>query len=173
MLWLVLACLLVFGYAGLWWGLTGTGPILGLLVIPLIPAAITVAILRYQLLDIRLVFSRTLAYAIVTGLLVGVYTGLVLLTTQALPFSGTVAVAASTLVCAALFMPLRRRIQRMVDRQFNRARYDADQAIAAFAARLQDAVDLDAVSADLTAVVQAALEPARVSVWISRQHPGP
>jgi two-component system, NarL family, sensor kinase len=96
LLWLVLACLVVFGYAGLWWGLTGTGPILGLLVIPLIPAAITVAILRYQLLDIRLVFSRTLAYAIVTGLLVGVYAGLVLLITQALPFSGAVAVAAST-----------------------------------------------------------------------------
>jgi two-component system, NarL family, sensor kinase len=168
LLWLLLACLAVFGYAGLWWGLAGTGPILGLLVIPLIPAAITVAILRYQLLDIRLVFSRTLAYAIVTGLLVGVYAGLVLLITQALPFSGTVAVAASTLACAALFMPLRRRIQRMVDRQFNRARYDADQAIAAYAARLKDAVDLDAVSADLTAVVQTALEPAHVSVWISR-----
>ena len=167
LLWLVLACLVVFGYAGLWWGLTGTGPILGLLVIPLIPAAITVAILRYQLLDIRLVVSRTLSYAILTGLLVGVYAGLVLLITQALPFSGTVAVAASTLACAALFMPLRRRIQRMVDRQFNRARYDADQAIAAFAARLQDAVDLDAVSADLTAVVQAALEPAHVTVWIN------
>ena len=104
-----------------------------------------------------------------TGLLVGVYTGLVLLTTEALPFSGTVGVATSTLACAALFMPLRRRIQRMVDRQFNRTRYDADQAVAAFAARLQDAVDLDSVSADLTAVVQAALEPAHLTVWISRQ----
>jgi two-component system, NarL family, sensor kinase len=168
LLWLLLACLAVFGYAGLWWGLTGTGPILGLLVIPLIPAAITVAILRYQLLDIRLVFSRTLSYAIVTGLLVGVYAALVLLMTQALPHSGPVAVAISTLACAALFTPLRRRIQRTVDRQFNRARYDADQVIAAFAARLQDGVDLDAVSTDLTAVVQAALEPAQLSVWISR-----
>jgi two-component system, NarL family, sensor kinase len=167
LLWLLLACLAVFGYAGLWWGLTGTGPILGLLVIPLIPAAITVAILRYQLLDIRLMFSRTLSYAIVTGLLVGVYTGLVLLMTQALPHSGPVAVAISTLACAALFTPLRRRAQHMVDRQFNRARYDADQVIAAFAARLQDGVDLDAVSTDLTAVVQAALEPAQLSVWIS------
>jgi len=169
LLWLVLACLVVFGYAGLWWGLTGTGPILGLLVIPLIPAAITVAILRYQLLDIRLVFSRTLSYTIVTGLLVGVYAGLVLLITQALPFSGTVAVATSTLACVALFMPLRRRIQQMVDRQFNRARYDADQAVAAFAARLQDAVDLDTVSADLTDAVRASLEPAHLTVWIS--HP--
>jgi two-component system, NarL family, sensor kinase len=169
LLWLLLACLAVFGYAGLWWGVLDTGPILGLLVIPLIPAAITIAILRYQLLDIRLVFSRTLSYAIVTGLLVGVYTGLVLLATEALPFSGPVGVATSTLVCAALFMPLRRRTQRMVDRQFNRTRYDADQAVAAFAARLQDAVDLDSVSADLTAVVQAALEPAHLTVWVSRQ----
>jgi two-component system, NarL family, sensor kinase len=169
LLWLVLACLVVFGYAGLWWGLLGTGPILGLLVIPLIPAAITVAILRYQLLDIRLVFSRTLAYAILTGLLVGVYAGLVLLTTRALPLHGPVAVAISTLACAALFTPLRRRIQRMVDRQFNRTRYDADQAIAAFAARLQDAVDLDTVSADLTAVVRDALEPAHLSIWVT--HP--
>ena len=168
LLWLLLACLAVFGYAGLWWGVLGTGPILGLLVIPLIPAAITIAILRYQLLDIRLVFSRTLSYAIVTGLLVGVYTGLVLLITEALPFSGTVGVATSTLACAALFMPLRRRTQRMVDRQFNRTRYDADEAVAAFAARLQDAVDLDSVSADLTAVVQAALEPAHLTVWMSR-----
>jgi two-component system, NarL family, sensor kinase len=168
LLWLLLACLAVFGYVGLWWGLLGTGPVLGLLVIPLIPAAITVAILRYQLLDIRLVFSRTLAYAIVTGLLIGVYAGLVLLTTRALPLHGPVAVAIATLACAALFAPLRRRIQRMVDRQFNRPRYDADQAIASFATRLADAVDLDSVSADLTAVVQDALEPAHLSVWISR-----
>jgi two-component system, NarL family, sensor kinase len=168
LLWLVLACLVVFVYAGLWWGLAGTGPILGLLVIPLIPAAVTVAILRYQLLDIRLVFSRTLAYAIVTGVLAGVYAGLVLLATQALPFSGPVAVATSTLACAALFTPLRRHTQQIVDRRFNRARYDAGQAVAAFTGRLRDAVDLDAVSADLAAVVQAALEPAHLSVWISR-----
>jgi hypothetical protein len=96
LLWLVLACLMVFGYAGLWWGLAGTGPILGLLVIPLIPAAITVAILRYRLLDIRLVFSRTLAYAILTGLLVGVYAGLVLLITPALPLHDPVAVDLDT-----------------------------------------------------------------------------
>ncbi len=67
-----------------------------------------------------------------------------------------------------MFAPLRRRVQRLVDRQFNRPRYDADQAIASFAARLADAVDLNSVSADLTAVVQDALEPAHLSVWISR-----
>jgi two-component system, NarL family, sensor kinase len=168
LLWLVLACLAVFGYGGLWWGITGTGPVLGLLVIPLIPAAVTIAILRYQLLDIRLVFSRTLVYAIVTGLLVGLYAGLVLLATRVLSFHTPVAVAACTLAAAALFNPLRLRVQRGVDRRFNRARYDADQTVAAFAARLKDAVDLDSVRDDLTSTVYLALEPARVSVRISQ-----
>jgi two-component system, NarL family, sensor kinase len=168
LLWLVLACLASFGYAGLWWGITGTGPILGLLVIPLIPASITVAILRYRLLDIRLVFSRTLAYAIVTGLLVGLYAGLVLLATQVFGFHSTVAVAAATLAAVALFSPLRRRVQLRVDRRFNRARYDADQTVAAFAGRLKDTVDPDAVRADLASVVHQALEPAHVSVWVNQ-----
>ena len=96
-----------------------------------------------------------------------------MLTTRALPFSGPVGVATSTLACAALFTPLRRRTQNIVDRQFKRACYDADQAIAAFTGRLRDAVDLDAVSADLTATVQAALEPAHLSVWIRQQPDSP
>jgi hypothetical protein len=125
-----------------------------------------VAVLRYRLFDIDRVISRTLAYAILTGLLVGVYAGIVLLATAVLQFHGTVAVAAATLAAAALFNPLRRRVQKIVDRRFNRARYDADQIIAAFAARLQDAVDLDAVRADLVSSVQQALEPAHISVWI-------
>jgi len=78
-------------------------------------------------------------------------------------------VAASTLAAAALFNPLRLRVQKMVDRRFNRARYDADQTVAAFAARLKDAVDLDSASDDLATVVQQALEPAHLSVWISRR----
>jgi hypothetical protein len=132
---------------------------------PLIPAAVGVAILRYRLYDIDRLISRTLAYAIVTGLLVGLYAGLVLLATSVLRFHSTVAVAASTLVAAALFNPLRRRVQRAVDRRFNRVRYDADQTVAAFAARLRGAVDLDAVRADLLTVVSTAVEPAHVSVW--------
>jgi hypothetical protein len=129
--------------------------------------SIAVAVLRYRLFDIDRVISRTLAYAIVTGLLVGVYAGIVLLATEVLGFHhSAVAVAAATLAAAALFNPLRRRVQTMVDRRFNRARYDADRIIAGFAARLQDAVDVDAVQADLASSVQQALEPAHISVWI-------
>jgi hypothetical protein len=136
-----------------------------------VPLSIGVAVLKYRLFDIDRVISRTLAYAIVTGLLVGVYAGIVLLVTEVLGFHhNTVAVAVATLAAAALFNPLRRRVQTMVDRRFNRARYDADRIIAAFAARLQDSVDLDAVRADLASSVQQALEPAYVSVWI--QAPG-
>ena len=131
--------------------------------------AIAVAVLKYRLYDIDRVISRTLAYAIVTGVLAGVYGGLVLLATQVFRVHAPVAVAAATLAAAALFSPVRRRVQRRVDRRFNRARYDADQTVAAFGARLKDAVDLDTVCQDLARVVQTALEPAHVSVWTSRR----
>jgi hypothetical protein len=134
-----------------------------------LPVSIGIGILKYHLYDIDRIISRTLAYAIVTGLLIGVYSGVVLLATRVLPLSSPVAVAASTLVAAALFSPLRSRVQRAVDRRFNRARYDADKTVAAFAARLQDAVDLDAVRDDLASVVRTALEPAQISVWISQR----
>jgi hypothetical protein len=84
-----------------------------------------------------------------------------------LGFASPVAVAGSTLAAAALFTPLRRRVQRIVDRRFNRARYDADAAVAAFATRLKGAVNLDSVRDDLVHTVGAALEPAQVSVWIN------
>ena len=141
------------------------GEILGIGLAAL-PVGIGVGILKYRLYEIDRIISRTLAYAIVTGLLVGVYAGLVLLATQVLRFHSSVAVAMSTLAAAALFNPLRRRVQHAVDRRFNRARYDADQTVTAFAARLKDAVDLDSVRDDLAAVVENALEPAHVSVWI-------
>ena len=137
--------------------------------VALVPVAIGIAVLRYRLYDIDRVISRTVAYAIVTGLLVGIYAGLVLLATQVLGIHASVAVAAATLAAAALFSPVRRRVQRAVDRRFNRARYDADQTVAAFAARLKDAVDLDTVREELARVVQAALEPAHVSMWTSRR----
>ncbi len=135
------------------------------IVFPLIPVAVGVAILKYRLDDIDRLISRTLAYAIVTGLLVGLYAGLVLLATQVLTITSPVAVAGATLVAAALFSPLRRRVQRVVDRRFNRIRYDADQTVATFAARLRGAVDLDAVRADLLTAVNTAVEPAHISVW--------
>ena len=132
-----------------------------------------VAIMKYRLYEIDRIISRTLAYAIVTGLLLGVYAGLVLLATRVQTVTSPVAVAGSTLAAAALFSPLRRRVQRVVDRRFNRTRYDAGQTVAAFAARLQDAVDLDSVRADLLGTVHRALQPAHASVWISGGAPGP
>ena len=152
--------LLLLGGAG------GPFVLVGFLALPL---SIGVAVLRYRLFDIDRIISRTLAYAIVTGLLVGVYAGLVLLATRVVSITAPVAVAASTLAAAALFNPLRRRVQRAVDRRFNRARYDAGQTVAAFAARLQDNVDLNSVRDDLAGVVHQALEPAHLSVWISQR----
>ena len=142
-----------------------SGEILGIALAAL-PVGIGVGILKYRLYEIDRIISRTLAYAIVTGVLVGVYAGLVLLATQVLGFHSSVAVAVSTLAAAALFNPLRRRVQRTVDHRFNRARYDAEQTVTAFAARLKEAVDLGSVRDDLGAVVAKALEPAHMSVWI-------
>jgi len=131
-----------------------------------LPVSMGVAILRYSLYEIDRIISRTLAYAVVTGLLIAAYAGLVLLATRVLSLSSSVAVAASTLAAAAAFSPLRRRVQHAVDRRFNRARYDADVTVAAFASRLKDAVDLDSVQADLASVVTRTLEPAHLSVWL-------
>ena len=137
--------------------------------VALVPVAIGIAVLRYRLYDIDRVISRTVAYTIITGLLAGIYAGLVLLATQVFGFHTPVAVAAATLAAAALFNPVRRRVQNAADRRFNRARYNADQTVAAFAARLKDAVDLDSVRDHLAGVVHKALEPAHVSVWISQR----
>ena len=149
------------GWLGsLTWGFLELTPVAG------IPAGVAVAVLRYRLYEIDKIISRTLAYALVTGLLVGVYAGLVLLATRVLPVNGSVAVAVSTLAAAALFTPLRSRVQRLVDRRFNRTRYNADQTVSAFAARLKDAVDQDSVRIDLLGVVQQSLEPAHATVWV-------
>jgi len=133
-----------------------------------LPVCISLAILKYHLYDIDRLISRTLSYALVTGLLAGLYAGLVLLGTEVFRFHGTVAVAASTLAVAALSNPLRRRVQHVIDRRFNRARYDAGRTVAAFAARLTGEVDLDTIRDDLAGAVRQALEPAHVSVWTSR-----
>jgi hypothetical protein len=132
-----------------------------------LPVGIAVGIARYRLYDLGRIISRTLAYAIVTGLLAGIYAGVVVLATQVLPVSSPVAVAAATLVVVGLFTPLRRWAQRVVDRRFNRARYHAERTVAAFAAGLTESVDLETVRAGLLATVQQALEPAHASVWLA------
>jgi MFS family permease len=138
----------------------------GFLGIIAVPVSIGVGILKYRLYDIDRVISRTLSYAIVTGLLVGVYVGVVALATQALPLSSPVGVAASTLAVAALFNPVRRRVQRVVDQRFNRSRYDAELAVAAFSTSLRGAVDLDRVERELCEVVQRSVQPSGLSLWV-------
>jgi hypothetical protein len=140
---------------------------LGTAAIAVLPLAIGVAILRYRLYEIDRLVSRTLAYAVLTAVLVGTFAGIVLLTTRVLPFSSPVAVAASTLAAAALFNPLRTRVQRLVDRRFNRARYDREALVAAFGAKLRDAVDSETVLAELAGAATSAVEPVHVSVWVA------
>jgi hypothetical protein len=161
------ATLVAVGLAALLRSVPWLSDVIGVIGFLALPVSIGVAVLRYRLFDIDRIVSRTLAYAIVTGLLVGVYAGLVLLTTEVFGFHTPVAVAASTLAAAALFTPVRRRVQRLVDRRFNRARYDAETTVAAFADRLKDAVNLDAARDDLATTVHQALEPAHLSVWVS------
>ena len=134
--------------------------------IGLLPVFVGIAILRYRLYEIDRLISRTVAYALLTAVLVGTFAGIVLLTTRVLPFSSPVAVAASTLAVAALFNPLRTRVQRLVDRRFNRARYDRDMLVAAFGAKLRDAVDSETVLAELAGAAAKAVEPVHVSVWV-------
>jgi hypothetical protein len=148
------------------WG-NGLINIASSLLILALPICMGVAILRYRLYDIDRLISRTLTYAILTGLLVGVFIGIVALATDVLPFSSPVAVAASTLAAAALFNPLRVRVQRLVDRRFNRSRYDAEAIVSAFTMRLRDAVDLDTVRWELLLAVDKAVEPTHASLWLS------
>ena len=138
----------------------------GFTMIAALPLGLGMGILRYRLYEIDRLISRTLSYALLTGLLVGVFAGLVLLTTRVLPFSSPVGVAASTLAAVGLFSPLRGRLQRLVDRRFNRARYDTEALVAGFGARLRDQVDPETVLAELAGTAARSLEPAHVSVWL-------
>jgi hypothetical protein len=151
------------------------GAIIAICAIPLIPAAIGIAILRYRLYDIDRIISRTLSYGVVTLTLAIVFIGIVLgLTAIFQSFAGdnTVAVAASTLVVAALFQPLRRRVKGRVDRRFDRARYDGQRTADAFAGLMRDETDLDAVEDDLTSVVDRVLAPRDITLWINDRRTG-
>jgi hypothetical protein len=141
---------------------------LGFIAIPLLPAATAVAVLRYRLYDIDRIISRTVTYTLVTALVAGVYVLVVLVPTTVLGHGHTPPwlVAVGTILAAAAFRPIRRRIQNAIDRRFNRSRYDAAWAIEAFSARLRDEVDIDELTNDLQALVRRTMEPEHISVWL-------
>lgn len=152
----------------------GPGWAIGLIGMALLPVSIGIAVLRYRLFEIDRIISRTLSWALVTGCLVAAFVALVIGLTAVLgevAGGSTFAVAGSTLVVFALFQPLRARVQRTVDRRFDRARYDAERTATAFATRLRDDVDLASVQGDLLGVVVGSLQPASVAIW-TRSQPG-
>ena len=131
-----------------------------------IPLAVAVAVLRYRLWDLDRLVSRTVTYAVVTALLVVPFLLIVPAAGRLVGGSGSLAVAAATLAAAAVFQPLRRRVQDLVDRRFNRRRYDAARTVEGFAAHLRDQVDLDALRAELLAVVDQTMQPVGASLWL-------
>ena len=141
-----------------------------LLVIPSIPIATGIAILRYRLYDIDILINCTLVYGSLTAVLVSLYfVGMVVLQRVFVLLTGeqsTLAVVASTLSIAALFNPLRRRIQSFIDRRFYRTKYDARKTLETFSTKLRDETDLDALSDDLVGVVRETMQPAHVSLWL-------
>jgi hypothetical protein len=130
------------------------------------PLAVAVAVLRYRLWDLDRLVSRTITYALVTALLVLPYLLIVPAAGRLAAGAGDLAVAAATLAAAALFAPLRRRVQDLVDRRFNRRRYDAARTVEAFAARLREQLDLDALQAELLTVVDQTMQPTQASLWL-------
>ena len=142
--------------------LAGWASVVGTVFLPLATGA---AILRYRLYDLDRIVSRTLAYGLLTLLLAAGYAAVALGLGRLLGKSSSLAVAAATLAVAAAFQPLRRRVQQAVDRRFNRRRHDAGRVIGAFAARLRDQVDLDALHTELLAVVDQTMQPTTAWLW--------
>ena len=141
----------------------------GSLTLMIIPLSIGVALLRYRLWDVDVVVRRTVGYAILTGLLLMVYFGSIVVLQRLLaPLTGdsTLATILSTLLIAALFLPLRRRIQDLIDRRFYRRKYDAAKVLEGFAATARDETDLEKLTAELLRVIQETMEPESVSVWL-------
>ena len=156
------------GVANLFW-------VTGISSIVLLPASAAMAILRYRLYDIDRIISRTIAYAIVTGLLAATFgTTILLLQAVLTAFTEgqTIAVAASTLAAYAVFQPVLRRVRRAVDRRFDRARYDAERTAAAFSERLRNEVDMERVTSELTMTTDVALAPASIGIWIRHRAAG-
>ena len=148
-------------------------PVTNAVLLPLIPGSVGVAVLRYRLYDIDRIISRTVAWTLLTGLLVATYLASTLLLGALLqPWTGrsTVSVAGSTLIVAALVGPLRRVVQSAVDRRFNRSRHDAVRTVQAFQGQLRSELDLDRLSDELSSVVEQTLEPTTVNLWLRTGH---
>jgi MFS family permease len=162
----VLSLLSAVVLAALALGAFALAPLAGGLCPPILSLAIGAAVLRYRLYDLDRIISRTLAYGLLTVLLGGGYAGLVLGLGQLLGQDSALVVATATLAVAAAFQPARRRIQRAVDRRFDRRRYDAGRTIEVFGARLRQQVDLDTLTSELLAVIEQTMQPTSVSLWL-------
>jgi hypothetical protein len=146
-----------------------TGDLVFAVTIALFPAALGVAMLKYRLYDVDVVIRKTIVYGVLSAVLAATYVGVVVGAQAALdPVTGgsNLAIAVSTLVVAALFLPVRSRVQGVVDRRFYRRRYDAQATLASFGVRLRDEVELNVLSADLRSVVAETMQPANVSLWL-------
>ena len=177
--WLAFAgAVLLVGFVGA--GVAGDGVvsdaffIVAIAALVFLPIAVALAILRYRLYDIDRVISKTLVYGALTVVLGAAYLGLVLVgqaLTASVAGGSDLAIAASTLVVAALFLPLRSRVQRFVDRRFYRRRYDAQRTLEGFGARLREQIDLGALESDLQGVVSETMQPASASLWLRKGNP--
>jgi hypothetical protein len=143
-----------------------TGVVVTYFAVLCVPVGVAVAVLRYRLWDLDRLVSRTVTYSLVTALLVLPYLLILPAATRLFEGSGSLAVAAVTLAAAALFQPLRRRVQDLVDRRFNRRRYDAARTVEGFAVRLRDQLDLDALEGELLAVTNQTMQPSQASLWL-------
>ncbi len=132
-----------------------------------LPATIGIAVLRYRLYDIDRIVTRTASFAAVIGMLLAVYVVVVTFLSQLVPVQGDFAVVVSTLTAAALFHPLRKRVQTAIERRFNRTRYDAQQELATFANRVRDTTDMATIESDVRSVIDRTLEPSTTAIWIS------